>query len=65
MEKYAAQALTKANNKGKEYLIGFMMRVKPDKIRYSNIKKKYWVLDGTKDEMRPYRIMIKEYKKIP
>ena len=65
MEEYAAQAYTKANNKGKEYLIGFMMRVKPDKIRYSNSEKNYWVLDGTKDEMRPYRIMIKEYKKIP
>ena len=37
------------------------MRVKPDKIRYSNNKKEYWVLNGRKEEMRPYRIMIKEY----
>jgi len=38
------------------------MRVKPDKIRFSNKKKEYWVLDGTTNEMRPYRIMIKECK---
>ena len=44
----------------KKYLMGFMMRVKPDKIRFSNSEKDYWVLDGTKDQMRPYRIMIKE-----
>ena len=36
------------------------MRVKPDKIRYSNSKKDYWVLDGTPNEMRPYRIMVKQ-----
>ena len=42
--------------------MGFLMRVKPNKIRYSNNKKKYWVLDGTKEEMRPYRIMVKECK---
>ena len=35
------------------------MRVKPDKIRYSIKQKDYWVLNGTTDEMRPYRIMIK------
>ena len=49
-----------ANSNGKNYLMGFMMRVKPDKIRYSNSKKDYWVLDGTTNEMRPYRIMVKE-----
>lgn len=48
----------KANKK--QYFMGFMMRVKPDKIRFSNSRKDYWVLDGTKDQMRPYRIMIKE-----
>ena len=45
---------------GKCYKIGFMIRVKPDKIRASYVKKDYWVLNGTPDEMRPYRIMIKE-----
>ena len=47
-------------NNGKQYLMGFMMRVKPDKIRFSHLEKDYWVLDGTKDQMRPYRIMIKD-----
>jgi len=47
---------------GKHYKMGFMMRVKPDKIRISNANKYYWVLDGTTDEMRPYRIMLKEYQ---
>ena len=62
MEEYANYASNKATIKGinKKYLIGFMMRVKPDKIRYSNSKKEYWVLDGNKDQMRPYRIMVKE-----
>ena len=62
MEEYANYSPNKATIKdtNKKYLVGFMMRVKPDKIRYSNLKKDYWVLDGTKEEMRPYRIMVKE-----
>ena len=59
MELYAKESKPiKAN--GKQYLMGFMMRVKPDKIRFFHLKKDYWVLDGTKDQMRPYRIMIKD-----
>jgi len=46
----------------KKFIMGFIMRVKPNRIRYSKRKKEYWVLNGTIDEMRPYRIMIKEYK---
>ena len=60
MEEYAGYANKKASANGKNYLMGFMMRVKPDKIRYSNSKDDYWVLDGTTDEMSPYRIMVKE-----
>jgi hypothetical protein len=56
MDDYAQS--TKLN--GKRYKMGFMMRVKPNKIRYSNKKKDYWVLDGTTEQMRPYRLMIKE-----
>ena len=59
MEQYASYSPVKGVN-GKTYLMGFMMRVKPDKIRYSLAQKDYWVLNGTTDEMRPYRIMIKE-----
>ena len=56
MERYASSA--KIN--GKYYLMGFMMRVKPDKIRISENEPDYWVLNGTTKEMRPYRLMIKE-----
>ena len=58
MECYASTSSTEIN--GKKYKMGFMMRVKPDKIRYSNSQKNYWVLDGTTEQMRPYRIMVKE-----
>ena len=61
MEQYAKQPNIKASANGKNYLMGFMMRVKPDKIRYSNSKNDYLVLDGTTNEMRPYRIMVKQY----
>ena len=52
--------LKKANYNGKNYLMGFMMGVKPDKIRISSSTQDYWVLNATTDEMRPYRIMVKE-----
>ena len=58
MERYAQCSNIVIN--GKKYLMGLMMRVKPDKIRYSINEPNYWVLNGTTDEMRPYRIMIKE-----
>ena len=58
MNTYAKNLNTKIN--GKKYKIGFMMRVKPDKIRIAQNRPDYWVLDGTKEEMRPYRIMLKE-----
>ena len=40
-----------------------MVRVKPDAIRCCNCEyaKDYWVVDGTNNEIRPYRIL---YKKI-
>ena len=38
----------------------FMMRVKPDKIRSSKSAPKEWILDETTNEMRPYRILLKE-----
>ena len=50
------------NNK---YKMALMLRVKPQRIRYCNCicdneKSSYWVLNGKSDEMRPYRILIKE-----
>ena len=37
-----------------------MVRVKPDKIKNNDNEKNYWVLDGTVNEIRPYRILVKE-----
>ena len=44
----------------KRYKIGFMLRVKPDKIRIAQSNNDYWVLNGNSSEIRPYRILIKE-----
>ena len=43
----------------KKYKIGFMLRVRPNKIRIAKTNPDYWVLNGTSDEIRPYRILIK------
>ena len=45
---------------GKNYQIGFMLRVKPDKIRIAQSDPNYWVLNGNSEEIRPYRILIKD-----
>ena len=39
-----------------------MVRVKPDAIRCCNCEyaKDYWVVDGTNNEIRPYRILYKK-----
>ena len=60
MEGYAHLAKSETIINGKKFMMGFMMRVKPDKIRHSKAKPDYWVLDGTTEQMRPYRIMVKE-----
>jgi len=62
LEQYADYGESSTVFKGKKFIMGFMMRVKPDKIRYSEKQKDYWVLNPTTDEMRPYRILIKEKK---
>ena len=45
---------------GKNYQIGFMTRVYPQKIRIPAEKQDFWVINGTDNEIRPYRILIKE-----
>ena len=45
---------------GKKYKMAFMLRVKPDRIRVNKNYPNEWILDGTTDEMRPYRILLKE-----
>ena len=44
---------------GKNYKTVLMVRVKPDKIRGCEDRKDYWVVNGTTDEIRPYRILYK------
>ena len=36
-----------------------MARVKPNVFRTCEDQKNYWVVNGTKDEIRPYRILYK------
>ena len=39
-----------------------MVRVKPEAIRGCEDSEDYWVVNGTTDEIRPYRILYKKYK---
>ena len=48
------------NIQGKKFKIGIMCRVMPDKIRCPTSRDDYWVINGTDNEVRPYRILIKE-----
>jgi len=48
------------NHNGTNYMIGFMTRVKPEKIRCPQERQDFWVINGTDNEIRPYRILIKE-----
>ena len=36
-----------------------MVRVNPESIRGCKCNKDYWVVNGTNDEIRPYRILYK------
>ena len=45
---------------GIKYKIGFMTRVMPFKIRCAQGQDNYWIINGTDNEIRPYRILIKE-----
>ena len=48
---------------GEVYKIGFMLRVRPDAIRQPKSGNgKYWVVNGTADELRPYSILSKRVK---
>ena len=37
-----------------------MVRVKPNARRYCADQSDYWVVNGTTDEIRPYRILYKK-----
>lgn len=47
-------------NGGEIYKIGFMLRINPEAIRIPKSGNgKYWVVNGTKNELRPYSILSK------
>ena len=46
---------------GRHYKLVLMVRVNPKKIRYCEHRERdYWVVSGTTDDIRPYRILYKE-----
>ena len=60
MERYA-EIIKKGQ---KKYKIGLMVRVNPKKIRVSDRNADFWIVDGNDDDIRPYRILVKEIKEI-
>ena len=58
MEEFAKNSVININ--GKKYLITLMVRVKPDKIRCPSGYKNFWIVNGAFNEVRPYRILLKE-----
>ena len=48
------------NINGSNYKVGFMIRLKPDKIRCPKTKDDIWVVNGNDNEFRPYGILIKK-----
>ena len=47
---------------GKKYKFGLMVRVNPEKIRSPISNTDYYVVNPNANEIRPYRILIKEIK---
>ena len=45
---------------GVDYKTVIMVRVKPEAIRSCEDAEDYWVVNGTSDEIRPYRILYKK-----
>ena len=60
--KTAAEYAGESEIKGKKYKTVLMVRVKPDAIRQCKCCSDYWVVNGTIDEIRPYRILYREVK---
>ena len=45
----------------KNYRIVIMVRVNPSYIREPTTMKGYWIVDGNSNQLRPYRLLIKEF----
>ncbi len=56
MEKYCYEYICC----NKKYKIAFMARVNPEEIRCPEEKEDYWIINGHENDIRPYRILIKE-----
>ncbi len=48
----------------KQYRLVIMVRVNPSFIREPDGMKDYWILDGKANQLRPYRLLIKEANSI-
>jgi len=55
-EYYAGESIVN----GKKYKTALMVRVKPKAIRHCSDVPDYWIVSGTTDEIRPYRILYKQ-----
>ncbi len=54
-------AILKIN--GKQYSVVLQFKVNPNTLRISNTYRDYWICDGNVDSVRPYRLLIREFKK--
>ena len=60
--KIAEEYAGKSQINGISYKIVLMVRVKPHAIRKCVCQNDFWVVNGTYDEIRPYRILYKKDK---
>ena len=60
---YCSPKITEAEgygDKDSNYKVVFMCRVNPKTVRISSNYPDYWVVDGTSNDIRPYRLLIKK-----
>ena len=58
--KTAEEHAGKSQINGISYKTVLMVRVRPDAIRKCACQDDFWVVNGTTDEIRPYRILYKK-----
>lgn len=63
--KYAENSAGEIKFDGDLYKIILMCRINPSKIRQPFIHDKFWILNPNKDEIRPYRILMKKIESKP
>lgn len=59
-EHYSSYRGTGFMHENKRYSLVFMCRVNPEKVQIRGRVNAEWICSGTSDEVRPYRILIKE-----